>query len=1126
MHFMASLGPPFRELATKTLRVMKLTALIVLIACLQVSARGYGQPVTLKVHLAPLEAVLAEIQKQTGYNFVYAKIELENAHPVDLDVHNADLRQVLVQCFRGQPLAYTIEDQYVVVKKRPVEPSVQKSVGDSSKPREIAVTGKVTDEHGEPLAGASVSVKNGKQGTLTNEKGIFVLKKVASDAVLEISFTGYKLTEIHVAGEKGVLAVQLPLASSSLDASEVIAYGTTTERLGTGDVTTVNSVDIEKQPVDNPILALEGRVPGLFIAQTTGFSGAGISIELRGQNSIAWGNDPLYVVDGVPFSSQLLPNLGSVLGTPTLNMANSGSPFSYLNPSDIESISILKDADATAIYGSRAASGAILITTKRGKPGETKVDFNLQNGWGEVTRKLDLLNLQQYLEMRHEAISNDGLTTQSTDYDINGTWDSTRFTDWQKTLIGGSAQYMNFTGDVSGGNATTQYLVSGTFHRETTVFPGNFSDEKGALHFSLNSASTNQKFHMQFSGNYLLDNNQLPQSDLTRAAITLAPDAPPLYNKDGSINWALSSGSATWQNPLASNYNTYQNKGYNLIGNAIVTYNVLPHLEIKSSFGYTNLQTNELVLFPLLSISPEFQPYATRSAQYGNNNIQTWNIEPQLLYKQSFKIGKFEGLVGETILQTNSNGQQITGKGYVNDAVMPNITSATSISAQSTVMTTYKYNAVFGRLSYNLNDKYLINLSGRRDGSSRFGPATQFHDFESVGAGWIFSKEPFIRDLFSALSFGKLRISYGTTGNDQIADYQYLNLYYPVVPQVPYQGSTGIAPVTLTNPYLEWEETKKLEYGAEVGFFKDRILFNINYYLNRTSNQLLAYQLPYITGFTDIVANFPATVQNTGDEFKLSTINVKTADFSWTTNINLTIPRNKLVAFPNLATSSYAGIFIIGQPTYITHTYHFLGVNPTTGVYQFSDGHGGVTPTPDTAANPLTTTETKLINTAPKFYGGFENSFQYKGFGLDILFQFVKQLGANYLFGNFMPGLFAGGQGNQPTTILNRWQKPGDIKNIQRFTTTYNWSEEWNDAVLFSDAAYSDASYIRLKNLALSWQVPRGWKTKAHLQSARLYIQGQNLLTFTHYIGLDPETRSSTTLPPLRVLTVGLQVTL
>ena len=1115
MHLLAS-GQKRLFPSPQALLIMRLTALLLTAAVLQVSARGSAQ-ITLEEKNAPLAQVLQSVKQQSGYDLFYDEdLVKQKGKPVDIDVRNVTVEKALDLIFRGQALTYTLAGRIISVKERETPVPLPAVV-----PPPNDIHGRVTDSLGNPLAGASVTVKGSKRGTATNEKGEFDLKGIGDAETLVISFSGFETRQITVHGKDGWQIV-LSRSNSQLDQVQVIAYGTTTERLSTGDVTTVTSKEIEEQPVNNPLLALEGRVPGLFITQANGLPGSGVTVRIQGQNSIANGNDPLYVVDGMPFSSQMLPTTsGGPLGGSGggyFEQTGGGNPLSYINPADIESISILKDADATAIYGSRAANGAILITTKKGKAGPTKLDMNFQQGWGEVTRKLDILNTPQYLQMRNEAIANDGLTANPTsDFDLTF-WDTTRNTDWQKALIGNLAHYTTAMASVSGGTANTQYLVSSTYHRETDVFPGDFADQKGSLHFTINNASINQKFHLQFSGNYLVDDNQLPQNDLTGNAIAIAPDAPALYNADGTLNYApTTSGTSTFYNPLKYTYNTYQNKTTNLISNLLLSYQLFSGLAIKGNFGYTSLQTNEFSGNPLIAQLPELRQYSVRTATYSNSTINSWTVEPQLDYKKTIEKGKLEALIGTTILQNNSNGQSLQGSGYNSDAVLADVFSAATVAVNSSTNSVYKYNALFGRINYNWADKYIIDLTARRDGSSRFGALNQFHNFASVGGAWLFSQEGLIKNNAPFISFGKLRASYGTTGNDQIGNYQYLSLYSPIPTAVPYQNTTSLTPNGLANPYLQWEQTKKMQFGADLGFSHDKILLTADYVVNRSSNELLSYALPIITGFNSIIQNFPATVKNTAWELSLVTVNIKSKTFAWSSNINFTIPQNKLIDFPNLATSTYSQSLVIGRPISVIHAYHFLGADPSTGVYKFASKTDPFNP-------QYGVDNTVLINTLPKFYGGFQNSFSYNGFQLDFLFQFVKQKGSNDLFNtNPVPGQFNSGFGNQPATVLKRWQKPGDITNIQRYNSDGSlYSAE--SYASGSDAAYSDASYIRLKNLSLSYNLPAKSIKKTGLQNFVIFIRGQNLLTITKFKGMDPENQSVSALPPLRVLTAGIQV--
>lgn len=1096
---------------------MKLSIFLT-VAFVSAGAHGLSQNVTISMKGGTLETVFKSIEKQTKFIFFYNASLLDKGNPVTVDLKDTPLQQALDACFRNQPFTYTIEGRTITVKPRAV---VEPALG-AADARQVDVKGRVTDQRGEALVGATVAVKNGKKATLTDERGGFELKAVPLGAMLEVTHLGYQKREVEVGGAE--VHIEMAIATNKLDEVQVIAYGNTSERLNAGNVVTVKGEDIAKQPVNNPLLALEGRVPGLFITQSTGLPGSGVSVRIQGQNSLRRGSDPFYVIDGVPYIPQLLPSINGILGNSgTVFAAQTGNPLSFLNPGDIESIEILKDADATAIYGSQAANGAILITTKKGKAGKTKVDLNLQQGVGNVAHFLKLLNTQQYLQMRREALKNDGIANYSnTDYDLNGSWDTTRYTDWQKTLIGGTAQYTNISARVSGGSTSTQYLAGAAFHRETTVFPGDFGDLKGSIHFNLTSTSSNQKFRFQLTTSYLIDNNQLTSNDLTNFSTVLSPNAPAIYNTDGSLNWQPNStGTSTWANPFSYLYNVFQAKTNNLISNAILSYQILPGLEVRGNFGYTNLQTNETKIFPLLSTKPELRVSSFRYTLFGNNNLNSWIVEPQLEYKRIIGNGKLDVLVGTTIRQLNSQGLQIYGLGYASDYVMKDLSQASSIVFNSSVNLVYKYNAAFGRINYTLQDKYIIDLTARRDGSSRFGNKNQFHNFGAVGVAWVFGREQAFSRLFKFISFGKLRGSYGTTGNDEIGDYQFLNLYNPTSASVAYQGAVGLAPNGLPNPYLAWEQTRKLQVGMELGILKDRVIADVGYFYNRSSNQLLQYALPIITGNTGITENFPAVIQNSGWEISLATENIKSKSFTWSSIITLTIPENKLISFPNLSTSSLATQLVIGRPITIVKAYHFLGVDPNTGIYQFADLHGNPTSTPNSPKD-----QTAIIDMSPKFYGGCQNTFRYKGVALSFFAQFVKQLGSGYTFGN-LPGYFDNtrSNGNQPTSVLRRWQKPGDITFIQKYNSNLSLGSQVSNARV-SDASYADATYIRLKNLSISWDLPGTWIQKMKIQSCQIYAQGQNLLTITNYDGLDPETRSSTTLPPLRVIVFGIQLTL
>jgi hypothetical protein len=485
------------------------------------------------------------------------------------------------------------------------------------------------------------------------------------------------------------------------------------------------------------------------------------------------------------------------------------------------------------------------------------------------------------------------------------------------------------------------------------------------------------------------------------------------------------------------------------LGNISLSYEVIPGLFLKTTAGYNLIQLGYVALTPLASQDPATSRTAT--ATFQDVTGKNWNIEPQLEYNVTLGKGKLDALLGTTIEDNVQNMNNILASGFPSDNVLSAAGFATTVTAQTSLVE-YRYQALFARLNYAWDNKYLLNITARRDGSSRFGPDKQISNFGAVGAGWIFSDENFIKKSVPFLSFGKLRGSYGVTGNDQIGDYQYLDNYGS---GLAYQSQVSYTPSRLFNADYSWEITKKLEGAIELGALSNRINLTVDYFRDRSGNQLVSYTLPGQTGFTSILANFPALVQNSGWEYTLATTNIRASKFTWSTSANLTVLQNKLLAFPNLATSSYASRLVIGQPTTIQKYLVAQGVNPTTGLYQFN-------------GTSIPANETSITNTTPQFYGGVTNSFTYGNFDLSFLFQFVKQNGVSEAGAfPYAPGvLTTGALSNQPASVLSRWQSPGDVTSVQKFTT----SNTAYTYLAYSDASVTDASFIRLKNVAFDYR--------------------------------------------------------
>jgi len=972
-------------------------------------------------------------------------------------------------------------------------------------PTQATVSGTVTDTSGNPLAGVNLVVESKNIGTISDLDGSFSINAGPTD-VLIFSMVGYKTLSVAI-GDREELIVSLEEDVTVL--GEVVlnaGYYKVSEKERTGNIATIKAEVIDKQPVGNPLAAMQGHMSGVNIVQDTGVPGGGFSIEVRGRNFINGASDPLFIVDGVPFSSQSM-------GSARLSTAIVGgniSPLNAINPNDIESIEVLKDADATAIYGSRGANGVVLITTKKGRAGKTRFDARLSTSLGQVSHFMDLMKTKEYLELRREGIINDGvdnlLGNPGLDFfwpDVT-LWDQNRYTDWQKVLIGGTAYRNNAQLSFSGGSEQTQFLISGAYQKETTVFPGDFRYKRANLNTSLNHRSEDGKFGVSLSTSYAKEDNYLPSTDFSTMAYTLEPNAPALYDAEGNINWEGN----TWENPMAALEEKYMVVSNTLITNAVVSYKILDNLEVKSSMGFTNYRLDAQRAMPSSSRNPQYG-LTPQNYSYLMTNVskrESWIVEPQLNWMKQWDQFSLDVLLGTTFQQETTEQLALRGRGFPNNELILNMAAADNLDILSNTDNVYNYNAVFGRINLKFLDRYFINLTGRRDGSSRFGPGKQFGNFGAVGLAWLFSEEGLWREN-SVLSYGKLRSSYGTTGSDNVGDYRFLDTYS--VTGDHYDGVTVIEPTGLFNPLFGWEENRKLEAALELGFFKDRILLNASWYRNRSSNQLVGIPLAATTGFSELTGNFDAIVENTGIELDLRTVNVQSRKFNWSTTLNLTLPKNRLVEFDGLENSTFANRYIIGEPLTILKLYHSLGVDPETGMYGFEDFNG------DGNISRLEDREW-VEDLAPKFYGGLGNTLSMGNFTLDVFFQFKKQKALNNLLFGTVPGL----KGNAPKEMYDRWQQPGDLVPFSRAYSGLVPIGDLDQYQQQSNAAVSDASFIRLRNISLNYKIP---DIKEGLD-INVYLQGQNLWTITGYKGPDPEQPTNTRLPALRQMTLGLQL--
>ncbi|MGO4878532.1 TonB-dependent receptor [Pedobacter psychrotolerans] len=1067
-----------------------------------------AQQVKISIHIDQenLVSAIKKIEANSQFRFLYRINELKNLQPVSIPEGEKSVTDILDLLLKGTGLTYQqVDNKILITKTAKLAPN--EVVNDTH------LTGMITDENGNPLPGVSIRIKGDKMfSTATDQNGHFsVTVPDGKSITLILSYVGYVTREVLV-NENTLLKVSLTPESGSLNEVQVIGYGTTTRKLNTGAVASISADEIQKQPVGNPLAALSGRMSGVLIAQNNGVPGSTVQVQIRGQSSLTSGGIPLYVIDGVPFTNfnggqPATDNLNS-FGT---SGASGGiSPFGMINPSDIERIDILKDADATAIYGSRGANGVVLITTKQGKSGKVKVGVNLMSGFTEVSRFIPILDLQEYLTLRREAFQNDNVTPNTTNAPDLTVWDQNNGTDFQKLLIGNRGHLNQVDASLSGGNDQTRFFFNSAYRKETGVFLGDNGNKRFSSRLNLDHVSQNKKFGASFSVSYTNDNTNLPASDVS-SAYNLPPNLP-LYDANGKLFWANG-----FTNPLATLQKKYTGVTNNLIANSTIRYTILPGLTAKSNFGYTTTRIEQVNTDPASSQNPSRN--IVSSATFANTTAQNWSIEPTLDYSKNIGQGKFTALVGTSFQQNTSNGTQILGNNYSVEELLGTLSAAGTVTVLYNNIVKYKYNAVFAKLNYNWKEKYLINATFRRDGSSRFGPENRFGNFGAVGAAWVFSNEDFIKENLSFLSFGKLRTSFGTTGNDQIPNYLYLSLYNPATP---YLGSAALIPSGLPNQTIRWETTKKIDLAIDLGFLKDRISFSANYYRNRSSDQITSSAVASQSGYNSYTQNLPAVIQNQGLELELNTTNLVSKDFSWKSSLNVTFNNNKLLEFPNLEKSFSASSYVVGEPLNLFRPYHFLGVNPATGAatYEDRDGNG-----------VINQNDRYIADLGTPFFGGFNNTFTYKGFELGIFFQFNHRFGVTQIL-DTRPGALV----NQNDYWLGRWTPTNTSSNIPGASATAGTTIA-NSYNLYtqSDAVYGDASYLKLRSVNLSYTLPQEWLKQVKISNASIFVQGQNLYTWAkNKYTLDTETTVqggpsglgtgtiAQVLPPLRTIVFGI----
>lgn len=922
------------------------------------------------------------------------------------------------------------------------------------------VTGKVTDQDGAALPGVNILIKGSTSGTTTDVEGKYALQ-VPAGGTLVFSFIGYATQEVVTDG-RTTMDVVMAADMTALTEVVVIGYGTQEKKDITGSVGLVGKEAFESRPNSQFGNLMQGKVAGVQVITPSGKPSQGFSVRIRGTSSISGSSEPLYVVDGVP-----------------------SSDTRSLNPADIESISILKDASSAAIYGAQGANGVVLITTKKGKTGAPKFEFNAYTGFSSAWRNLKVLNSEQYRDLMTEF----GQTTDWSRYTAN--------TDWQKEIFR-NGRSQNYQLSVSGKNENTTYYLSGGWMGQQGAVRSSEMDRynvKLNLEQKVNNwltVGTNVNY-MRYHDIDVNDNQAVNQGGVILGMLSTPPNIG-IYKADGAFT---SNPFQDWENPVSATDGS--DRGYvqqRLLGNVYAEVNFLPELKFRSNVGVdVNNAGYNYFLDPFRTSFGR----AKKGISRNNTDMNSYYIiDNTLSYSKLVDQHNFGFMLGSVVQKSRWENAQLETNGFSNAAVPT--TNAGSIVVKAFNTTKEKANASFiGRVTYGFRDKYLLTANFRADGSSSFGPDKRWGYFPSFSVGWRLSEEEFLRSMMGTLNDLKLRAGWGVVGNDQTSA-----SVYPWVGTVepgknyPIGGAVqpGNHQSAIENKDLKWEQTEQINIGLDAGILNSRVTFSFDAYVKNTSDLLLQLPLPKSTGFDTGYQNV-GKLQNKGIEFMVSSRNL-VGELQWSTDFNISFNRNKVMDVvgqqifgSNVASRGDVSLSAKGQPLGQFYGYIAGGVDPATGdvYYVNKEGASTFSPTPED--------RTIIGNPHPNFIYGLTNTLSYKDFNLSIFLQGTQ--GNDIFNATRVDTEGMTDAKNQSIVVKDRWRVPGDVTNIPRAT----WSNTNNSRI--STRFVEDGSYMRVKALTLSYNVPQALLSKVKLGNARIYATGENLFTFTNYKGFDPE---------------------
>ena len=966
------------------------------------------------------------------------------------------------------------------------------------------ITGKVTDQRdGSPISGASVTVKNKDEGTVTDAAGNFSIR-AADNATLVISYIGYVVVEVPISQAS---VIRLAPGSNELTEVVVVGYGQTVKRELTSSIAKVKGSEVANTPVANFNQALQGRAAGVFVEANNGKVGEGVKVRIRGQGSVNASNAPLYVVDGIPISTGTL----------------SGNALADINFNDVESFEILKDAAATAIYGSRAANGVVLITTKRGKSGAPKFTVGFQYGNNKPTNKRGFLNTAEYLELFREA----AIAAGKYHYNRAGNWrgyaseqaavnDMITFIEGRFTRYSGHSNWRTQETNTnwedlafqdanvgavdvsaSGGNDRTRYFFSGSYNNQDGILFGNNFDRISArINLDQQLAA---KFRMGLNISLSRTNAQRVAQDnqfLTPMQIVALAPITPVKNQAGDF---YDRPVTTYYNPLIETVNSeFKSYSYRNIGSAYGQYDFTPNLFLRTEFGIDLNNLNDEEFYGSKTILGGATSGFGRSTWLRNTRYTT---NTYANFKKSFnEMHSFDATLGFAFEKGTSRTTSTEGEQFPSDDLRT-LDNAGKITNGGSSLAENAIESYFGRINYAFKGKYLLGVSGRYDGSSVFGVNKRYGFFPSVSAGWVISEEAFLKGN-STFSFLKLRGSYGELGNSLgFGNYAAQAAFTAGR----YAGASVLVPGRLGNTNLTWETSNQYDIGLEFGFLQNRITVEVDYYKKSSAQNnngfIFNLPVPLTSGYASYITNL-GEIENKGVELTINSTNIAGKDFRWTTNFNIAYNKNKVLRIDgdqdtlSFNDGRYMNALIVGQSIGVHYGQKYAGVDPANGDALYFKQDGKTTTNDYNEAGQFVVGDPN-----PLYFGGMNNTFTYKGIELSVLLQGVFDYDIVNGAGGFMSAR-ADWFDNQTRDQLGRWRKPGDITNIPEARIN-RFGDFASPSV--STQYMEDGSYIRFKNVTLAYNLPQNWLRKARLSSARLYITGINLATFTDYTGWDPE---------------------